>query len=329
MNKTLWWIIGVAVVVIGVVVFMMTRPEKETSSNTTTGGSTKVATPTPAPTNSKATGTWTKGSTAISGTYADADTVKLAESNYRMYYSVQPEVKGHNFEVYSAVSTDGKIWTQDAGTRKTMATFPEVVKLADGKFRMYFQSAGLIKSAISTDGLKFTDESGTRVDKVNDLGLTLDNVAAPTVLTEKDGTFTMVYRGTINTPYVGEVVPNKNTQILLWATSADGLIWTKKGLALDTRDTTFYGLADGPELFVWDDGTTQLSFWTYSGVYWSAVTAGKFSTPIKQFALAQSTAMNKFPTPTPGDPTYAEFNDVWYMYYGQKTGIDYASYLTP
>lgn len=46
-----------------------------------------------------------------------------------------------------------------------MATFPDVIKLADGRFRMYFQNAGVIKSAISTDGLTWQDEAGTRIDK--------------------------------------------------------------------------------------------------------------------------------------------------------------------
>ena len=240
-----------------------------------------------------------------------------------MYYAIQPEVMGNNFEVYSSTSTDGKSWTKDPGTRKTMVTFPEVVKLSDGRYRMYFQSGGVIKSAISTDGLTFTDEAGTRIDKTNELGLTFDNVAAPTIYAETDS-FVMVYRGTVNTPYVGEKVPNQNTQILLWATSVDGLTWTKKGLAVDSRNATLYSLADGPELFVWKDGSVKLSFWSYQGVYWSTFEDGAFSTPEKVFALAESTTMNKFPTPTPGDPTYAEFNGVWYMYYGQKTGIDYA-----
>lgn len=269
--------------------------------------------------------TWKASGTAVAGTYADADTVKLAENSYRMYYSIQPEVKGNNFEVYSATSTDGKTWTQEAGTRKTMATFPDVVKLADGKYRMYFQSAGIIKSATSTDGLKWTDESGTRIDKANDLSLTFDNVAAPTVMVQADGSYVMVYRGTINTPYVGEMVPNKNTQILLWATSADGLTWAKKGLAVDTRNATLYNLGDGPELFTWEDGSTKLSFWSYTGVYWSSFASGTFGTPEKVYATAESTSMNKFPANTAGDPVYAEFNDVWYMYYGQQAGIDYAT----
>lgn len=325
MSKTFWVILGV-VIVVGAIIFAAVRMNPKTAkapATETTATKTETAKPT------KSTTTWTEVGAAVTGSYADADTVKLAENSYRMYYGIQPEVQGHNFEIYSSTSIDGKTWTQEAGTRKTMATFPEVIKLSDGTFRMYFQSAGVIKSAKSTDGLKFTDEAGTRIDKTNDLSLTFDNVAAPTVMEQADGTFVMVYRGTINTPYVGELVPNKNTQILLWATSDDGLNWTKQGLAIDTRtSTTLYGLADGPELFTWEDGSIQLSFWTYTGVYWSKFSGGTFSTPTKVFERVKATAMNKFPADTAGDPVYAKFNDVWYMYYGQKTGIFYATATT-
>lgn len=322
-NKWIWILSSLVIVVLIIVgIWLMRKPAEPVATTTTT-------TPTTATTSSESTPTWTKTGTAVTGQYADADVVKIAPNSYRMYYSIQPEVAGNNFEVYSSTSTDGKTWTKEAGTRKTMATFPDVASVIDGRYRMYFQSAGVIKSAVSTDGLTFTDEPGTRIDKTNDLGLTFDNVAAPTVYLQADGTvkpfygYVMVYRGTINTPYAGEKVPNQNTQVLLWATSPDGLTWTKKGMAIDSR-TSLYGLTDGPELFTWKDGTTRLSFWSYAGVFWSTFKDGAFTTPEKVFALAQATAMNKFPTPTPGDPTYAVFNDVWYMYYGQNTSIDYA-----
>ncbi len=323
MNKI--WFIVAGVVAIGLlaagIVLTMNRRSQPTVSPSTT-----VTSPPTAESTSTTVSNWKATGVAVAGTFADADAVKLADNSYRLYYAVQPEVQGNKFEIYSATSTNGTTWTQDAGTRKTMATFPDVVKLADGSFRMYFQSAGVIKSASSADGLSWKDESGTRIDATNDLGLTFDNVAAPTVLRQTDGTFLMVYRGTINEQYAGEMTPNKNTQLLLWATSTDGLSWTKKGFALDTRVVPYYGLADGPELFVDDDGSITLSFWTYTGVYWSNYTKlnGSFSTPTKVFALAESTTRNKFPAETPGDPTYATFSGTQYMYYGRPDGIHYA-----
>ena len=84
--------------------------------------------------------TWTDQSVVIPGTYADADVVKLADGRYRLYYAVEPEVAGNNLEVYSSISTDGVSWTKEEGIRKTMATFPDALKLADGTLRLYFQN---------------------------------------------------------------------------------------------------------------------------------------------------------------------------------------------
>ncbi|OGD61500.1 hypothetical protein A3A71_02650 [Candidatus Berkelbacteria bacterium RIFCSPLOWO2_01_FULL_50_28] len=321
MNRTIWIIIGVLLVIgIGIGVFFAQKNKEIAAPASTNQTDTTTATP-------AKTGTWTAGKAAVAGNYADADIVALANGQKRMYYSIEPEVPGNNLEMYSSLSSDGVTWTQESGIRRTMATFPDVIILPDKTFRMYFQNGGVIKSAVSTDGLTWTDESGTRIDKLNDLSLVFDNVAAPTTIIQNDGTYVMVYRGTINTAYVGEKVPNQNTQLFLWATSPDGLKWTKKGLAVDSRNSTLYGLADGPELFVWEDGTIKLSFWSYTGVYWSKFSTGTFSAPEKVFALAEATSMNKFPTPTPGDPVYAKFGSTWYMYYGlHQKGIYFATY---
>lgn len=262
----------------------------------------------------------------MAGKYADADVVNLPEGGKRMYYAIEPEVKGNNLEVYSATSTDGVTWNQEDGVRRSMTTFPDVIKTSESKWRMYFQNGGVIKSALSSDGLMFTDESGIRIDQTNDLGLTFENVAAPTVYQQTDKTYLMVYRGTISQVYQGEKVPNQNTQILLWATSSDGITWTKKGLAIDSRNNTLYGLTDGPELFSLDGTTTTLSFWSYSGVYWSTFANGQFSAPEKIFARSTVNPQVKFPSDPAGDPAYAKFGDVWYMYYGlHEKGIYYAT----
>ena len=320
MNKTIWIIGAIVVIGIGVGVFFVQKINKSASPTSNTQTEARTATP-------AKTGSWAAGNVAVAGNYADADIIALADGQKRMYYSIEPEVKGNNLEIYSSLSSDGITWTQEPGTRHTMSTFPDVIGLPDKTFRMYYQNGGVIKSAVSKDGLAWTDEVGVRIDKTNDLNLVFDNVAAPTTIIQSDGTYAMVYRGTINTPYVGEKVPNQNIQLLLWAPSTAGLTWTKKGLAIDSRNTTLYGLTDGPELFVWGDGTVKLSFWSYTGVYWTTFNNGLFTAPEKVFALAEATSMNKFPTPTPGDPVYANVGSTWYMYYGlHQKGIYYATY---
>ena len=145
---------------------------------------------------------WIDKGLVIPGTYADSDIVDIGDGKYRIYYSLEPEVAGFNGQVYSAISSDGVNWETETGTRKEQATFPSVIKLSDGKYRMYFQNSDVIKSAISSDGLTWTDESGTRMNTENNLGLTFRNVLAPTVM--KIGSeYVMVYAGAIEEKYSG------------------------------------------------------------------------------------------------------------------------------
>ena len=268
---------------------------------------------------------WKFGGGAVLGKYADADIVALGADQYRMYYSPEPEVSDFKGQVYSAISSDGKNWTQEAGTRMEWATFPSVIKLSDGKYRMYFQNQGFIKSAISDNGLDWTNEAGIRIDATNSAGLTLTNVAAPTVIKIGDD-YVMAYRGTINQKYPAEV-PNPDTQLLLWAASKDGLNFEKKGIALDSRSSIFQGLLDGPELVKWDDDSVRLYFWSYRGVYHVDFKNGAFSQVAQFDYTTSSDSKNQFPMNPPGDPTLAKIGDQWFMYYGRhESGIYYAVY---
>src|SRR3989344_555802 len=267
---------------------------------------------------------WQKGGVAVDGKYADADIVGIDSKTWRLYYAVQPEVQGNNFEVYSSTSTDGKTWKQDSGTRKTMATFPEVIKLKDGRYRMYFQSAGILKSAISSDGLSFTDEAGTRIDKSNPDNLVFDNVAAPSIIQKDDGTFVLIYRGTINQRYAANT-PNPTTQLFLWASSTDGLSFTKKGIAVDSRNDTVNGQLDGADIVKWDDGKYRIFATSYTGVYSFTFDGTTFGKATLAFAGEATKTAQGFMGAPPGDPTTAKINDTWFMYYGATTGIYYAT----
>ena len=276
---------------------------------------------------------WKEGGMAIVGKFADADIVDLGDGKFRMYYSIQPEVSGNKLEVYSSTSTDGKNWTKELGVRKTFSTFPDVVKLKDDSFRMYFQNSGVIKSAKSADGLTWTDEPGIRIDTAENGGLKLENVAATTTTILPDGTYLMVYRGHINERYP-EKTPNNYMQLLLYATSLDGLTFDKKGIALDSRtNKTLMGLTDGPEFVKWDNGQLRLYFWSYSGVYHVVYENGKFSTdPLFDYTVKDPNAPPppllggpNFPPNPPGDPTIAKIGQTYFMYYGQPSGIHFAT----
>ena len=266
---------------------------------------------------------WAYSGPAIEGNYADSDFVDLGNGKYRMYYAIEPEVPGNKLEVYSATSTDGIKWTPESGVRRAFTVFPDVVKLPDGTWRMYFQNLGVIKSAKSTDGLKWTDESGTRIDTKNSLGLTFERVAGPTTI--RDGNkYIMAYSGAVPGKY--KDAPNPDMGVLLWATSADGLKFEVQGIALDTRNDQFYGWADTPDLIRWDDGTIKMFFWGYFGIYESTFTGDGFTEPVMVYEAKKDTPMARFPPNPPGDPTLGKVGDKWFMYYGQHTkGIFYAT----
>jgi len=332
--KSIAWVVGIlvgiGVIIAGGLYFWNNRPTSESPEQQVAPKTAKTKS-----SPSAAQSAWQKGGLAVEGKFADAEVIDLGKGQYRMYYAVEPEVQGNNLEIYSATSTDGINWTQEEGTRKTMATFPDVVLVPEGQYRLYFQTAGVIKSALSKDGLTFVDEAGTRLDATPPAGgpdnLTFENVAAPT--TAKIGEeYVMVYRGTINEPYSTSVkTPNQNTQVLLWATSKDGLTWEKKGLAIDTRNATLFGLGDGPEWARWDADTMKLFFWSYKGVFSSTFSNGTFSAPRFEYTTPSTSdapipTENQFPPNPPGDPTLLKVGSTWYMYYGVHTvGITYAT----
>lgn len=268
---------------------------------------------------------WEEGGVAVGGKWADAEVVQINASTYRMYYSVEPEVPGNNLEIYSSISSDGANWQKEDGIRKTMATFPDIIKLPDGSWRMYFQNQQLIKSAVSSDGLNWQDEPEVRIGK-DEAGYNLESVGAQGTVQLDDGTYIMVYRGIIPEPYqTTEKLPNQETHLYFWATSKDGLNFEKKGIAFDSRNDTLLGATDGAEWVSWDNGELRLYFWSYQGVYHLAYKNGIFSEPVFDFTNKAESA-NRFPENPPADPTLININGKWFMYYGQHTkGIYYAT----
>ena len=261
---------------------------------------------------------WTEEGVVLAGKYADADIVDVGGGKFRMYYSAEPETAGFQGQVYSAISSDGVKWTEESGTRITQAIFPSVIKLDDGRFRMYFQEQQSIKSAISTDGLAWTKEEGIRIDTSNTAGLTLTGVVAPTVIKSGNG-YLMVYGGVINQAYLEEKVPSKDTHLLMWATSKDGLTFEKKGIALDSRNKVFKGWMDGPKLVIWDDNGVKLYLFGYFGIYESIFKNGGFSEPKFVFYGPNFDEKMLFPSDPPGDPTLIKIGKTWNMYYGYHT----------
>ncbi|MBI3914606.1 MAG: hypothetical protein HY327_10545 [Chloroflexi bacterium] len=94
----------------------------------------------------------------------DPDVIELEDGRVRMYfYNIAVQQGEH--PIHSAISTDGINFTVEAGTRfKAENIFdPDVVRLKDGRYRMFINNADKIISATSSDGLNFTADAGVRV----------------------------------------------------------------------------------------------------------------------------------------------------------------------
>ncbi len=273
-------------------------------------------------TSSQAGSGWIEKGAVVNGLYADAEVVDLGNGKFRMYYSASPEAGG-KLELYSATSSDGISWKKEGGTRKEFSTFPDVVKLSDGRYRLYFQNMGVIKSAVSNDGLTWTDEPEVRIDK-SESGYVLDMVGAQSTIKLSDGTYIMVYRGSENKPYGTKKLPNQTTSYYFYATSSDGLKFTKKGLAVDSRNDTLDGFVDGAEFVDWASGELRLYFWSYKGIYKTSYKDGAFVKPVFEF-YNHPEDKSPYPQTVPSDPTLARIGGIWFMYYGQHPkGIFYA-----
>jgi len=268
---------------------------------------------------------WRYQGIALQGRYADADVVEVEPGRWRMYVVAQPEVDGNRHEVYVATSTDGKRWHISPNAITQWSTFPDVIHLPDGHWRIYYQRRGELHSSLSDDGISFEDEQGVRIARGGDLAR--DGTAASTTIVRPDGTSLMVYRGQVAERYSPWSI-NPVTTALLAATSKGGLLFRKQGAIVEARDRRFYGFVDGPELAVMDDGKLHLFFWTcagrrnreQAGIY--EMVSDNFGQTWEEPVLVVSRAAQN--GTNWGDPTLAKINGKWHMYFGQGDGIHYA-----
>ncbi len=153
-----------------------------------------------------------------------ASVVRLDDGRLRVYYVAQP---GAQVEIHSAVTSDGLNFTLEGrrlgpGTPGSYdavyPTYPFVVRLPDGRWRMFYAgldgSRSRILSAVSDDGLTFDRDAGVRVD----VGGPYDSIQAfaQSVRRLLDGNWEMLYSG-----------QNSSTTRILRATSTDGFNWVK------------------------------------------------------------------------------------------------------
>jgi len=130
--------------------------------------------------------------------------------------------------IRSAVSADGgRTWTEEPGIRVAGSQHHAVVRLADGRLRLYHSASGPdggpILSAVSEDGLEFTAEDGERLAPGDAGAPDAKAMIHPSVIRLPDGSFRMFYDAASEPE--GEFDLGWNG--IMSASSPDGLVWTK------------------------------------------------------------------------------------------------------
>lgn len=176
---------------------------------------------------------------------------------YRFYYPTQASLTGggESQRFMSASSTDGTTFTDEDGVRVTprdgySLEGMTVFALPDGTYRMYFnenldsskeQKVSEIWGASSTDGLTWTrDEEPTLKAETEELkGGGWAQMLHPFVLKRPSGGYVMFY--------------NSHSRVF-YATSQDGMTWTKQGMVIaDGADVDgFYETDDTIRLYYGD-----------------------------------------------------------------------------
>jgi hypothetical protein len=175
---------------------------------------------------------WDFEGTVIDEPYLfDVTVVKLDDGRYRLYGEDSQYSRTHvEHAIVSYISDDGLQFQKEDGNRLTGNLYmPFIVKLSDGRFRLYYTETGnknSIRSAISEDGLTVTLEEGDRLTS-NGSSYESEGVGRQKILQLSDGSYRMYYIG------YGE----SGHERILSAVSEDGLDWTREeGIIIDPSD---------------------------------------------------------------------------------------------
>lgn len=131
---------------------------------------------------------------------------------------------------------------------------PSVLRLEDGRFRLYYGGPGGILSAISQDGVTFTKEAGVRVSS-GSAGSAEMIASDPTLVKLKDGGVRMYYKGA-----TGGGGPGQAVHSIFSAVSTDGLRFEKEGIRIDSQKTPDRGWASVPEAILLPDGKVRIYY---------------------------------------------------------------------
>ncbi|MEK6973451.1 MAG: hypothetical protein AABW72_05430 [archaeon] len=174
---------------------------------------------------------------------------EMTDGNYRMLFEGSKMFDNKNDrKLYSAISSDGLIWKiedgvrfQDVGDGKPGEIFtsvPDIIRLTDGKLRMYFARGLTSATAVSNDdGLTWTKETNLELGKI-----ALD----PEIVLLEDGNYKLFFTAFEDEFGVGE-------QWIMSASSSDGIEFVL-GEGKLIGPSTPGGLITDPDIVKVDNG---------------------------------------------------------------------------
>lgn len=161
---------------------------------------------------------------------------------------------GYNFGLRKAIETfpePEEIWAKEEGVRINSGVSPDVIRLSDGSWRMYYTVKEGIVSAVSQDGKTWTKEQGVRVAPASH-SRNQARIGSATVMTLKDGTFRMLFEASDEKQTIFEISS---------ATSKDGLDWKKEGGARVSDTNKFdQRIAASPDAVKTESGSWRLYY---------------------------------------------------------------------
>ena len=263
---------------------------------------------------------WTTSRSVVPGRFADAEVFQLPDGRYRMLYGTESEVSADRFGIYSSVSRDGVSWTAEGRVLAGKYSGADVVRLPAGGYRLYVNGPvstttepgvppviGLV-SYTSANGAGWAREAGVRIPDSWFAAGERRGFTSTKRLT--DGTWLMAYE----VWRAGRYAPNLPTGLaeIRWATSVDGLTFTRRGVAVDSRNAVLLGSAHSPEFF-----GAKLYFHSLTGIYRVSWTGTGFAKDTRLELPACRDPGKVFPwTPPPGDPTLARIGDRTVLFHG-------------
>ena len=221
---------------------------------------------------------------------ADVSGVLLADGKLRAYVFAQNK----GIEVWD--SSDGISFTRvgNAFGGDKGYGMPRVIKLTDGRYRMYNLSSGGISCSISSDGINFTLENVACISRTA-FGIT-GNMTAPGIVKLASGGY-RAYFSTV--PIIGSAsVAQKSYS----ATSPDGLTWTPDSGIRIGPGSSIDQSAEHPTAIAHSDGSVTMFYFDNGahGLYYASSKDGlTFSNPTP---LDLSSLSPRFRTATGNDP---------------------------